>query len=142
MTDTKCTLTTLGYGNRIIHYRFENTSFGSHLLQAFARSYQKRLTFDDKVKLLCIRSKIILSQNELINDGLTVAIISGPLGVYANPHGYVRQIAERAALYSGLPLYQQDLERGCIQIGIGNERDGVGEYFLLKDILFWLPMQM
>lgn len=141
MTEIQYEIITLGCGHRTLLYKFEQDGSGTALLHAFTESFHKRLAYDDKVKSLYHTVSILLSQGARIADALlTVEILSKPVGVYASPHGYASQIACHVALHAGLPLIRTDHEDSRIlQIGIGDGSDGIQEYLLLKDILFWLP---
>lgn len=139
MITTESSVITLGSGHRIIHYRFEDTPHGDALLRAFARSYLKRLEFDDNVKKLYLQYTIVLTRERHVNAYLTVNVVFRPVGIYETPHGYAGEIARQTALDAGLRFYESEDACESIRIGVGDQQDSFGEYFLLKEILYKVP---
>lgn len=74
------------------------------------------------------------------DDRLSILISDRAPGIYVSDCGYVKQIASRASLCSGLALYtaRQDAQNR-IELGIGKTEDADAMYFWLKQTLLRIP---
>lgn len=136
------TLISLGNGPKKVLYSFNNEVF----MHRFEKSCYIRSEYDVRVKELLERYTVLLSNNGYFphDVSLCVEFNEKKLGIYAFGHGRPKQIAKRAEIMTGLPMFGLDieLERAYpyIQIGVGTTSDINDMFFWLKDLLYALPL--